>query len=156
MLIRHLTSADLPALADFYASLTEAVTYYFQPWPEVTEEVLREHLVGGHAGRHLVLGLVAPEGTVEVHGCVCFVDSDQPLLGIGLRERAQGQGWGRALLEALLAEADARSLPEVHVTVLKDNARARNLYESVDFLIVGEKAFRCENDSLCLVRRRVW
>ena len=37
MLIRHLTSADLAALQDFYDSLTEAVTYFFQPWPKATE-----------------------------------------------------------------------------------------------------------------------
>jgi ribosomal protein S18 acetylase RimI-like enzyme len=100
--------------------------------------------------------VVAPEGSVEGHGFLWNVDGDHPVLGIGLRERAQGQGWGRALMEALLADADARGLPEVHLTVLKDNVRACHLYESVDFLVVGETTFRGENDSLCMVRRRVW
>ena len=156
MLIRHLTRADLPALADFYGSLTEAVTYFFWPWPEATEEVLRDHLAGGEAGHHAVLALVAPEGTVEGHGFLWNVDTDKPVLGIGLRERVQGQGWGRALMEALLAEADARNLPEVHLTVLKDNVRAIPLYESVGFERVGETTFRAENDSLCMMRSRKW
>jgi ribosomal protein S18 acetylase RimI-like enzyme len=155
MLIRPLTSADLAALREFYDSLTAAVTCFFQPWPEATEAVLRDHLAGGEAGRHVVLAMVAPEGSVEGHGFLWNVDSDHPVLGIGLRERAQGQGWGRALLQALLTEADARRLPEVHLTVLQDNVRARRLYQSVGFLVVGEATFRGENDSLRMVRRRV-
>ena len=144
---------DLAALQDFYANLTPAVTYFFQPWPEFTEEVLRTHLTEGDAGKHLVLGLRSPEGSIEGHGFIWNVDSDQPVLGIGLRERAQGQGWGRRLMEALLAEADARELPVVHLTVLKDNLRARPLYESVGIVVEGETKFREEDDSLCMARR---
>ena len=156
MLIRRLTVSDVGALLEFYDSLTEAVTYFFSPWPEFTEEVLRDHLAGADAGRHVVLALVTPEGSVEGHGFMWNVDSDKPVLGIGLRERAQGHGWGRLLMEALLTEADARSLPEVHLTVLKDNRRARTLYESLGFETIGETTFRGENDSLCMVRRREW
>jgi ribosomal protein S18 acetylase RimI-like enzyme len=156
MLIRPLTLADQAALQEFYDSLTEAVTYFFQPWPEATEEVLRDHLAGAEAGRHVVLAVVAPTGSVEGHGFLWNVDTDKPVLGIGLRERAQGQGWGRALMEALLAEADDRGLPEVNLTVLQDNIRGRNLYESLDFVVVGETTFRTENDSLCMVRKREW
>ncbi len=154
MLIRPLTLTDLPALQEFYNSLTEAVTCFFQPWPELTEEVLREHLTDGESGKNVVLGLVSAEGAVEGHGFMWNVDSDKPVLGIGLREHAQGQGWGRQLMEALLAEADAQSLPAVHLTVLKDNVRAVSLYESVDFECEGETKFREEGDSLCMVRRR--
>jgi ribosomal protein S18 acetylase RimI-like enzyme len=156
MLIRHLTSADLAALLDFYGSLTEAVTYFFQPWPEATEEVLHRHLADAEAGKNLVLALMSAEGTIEGHGFVWNVDSDQPVLGIGLRERAQGQGWGRLLMEALLAEADARNLAQVRLTVLKDNLRARNLYESVGFVVEADATFRRENDSVTMVRRREW
>ena len=156
MLIRQLTLADLPALQDFYGSLTPTVTYFFQPWPEFTEEVLREHLTDADAGKNCVLAVISAEGAVEGHGFMWNVDSDKPVLGIGLRERAQGQGWGRRLMEALLAEADARRLPAVHLTVLKANVRALPLYESVGFVVEDETKFRAENDSLCMARRREW
>lgn len=156
MLIRPLTLADAPALQDFYASLTEAVTYFFQPWPAATTEVLTQHLADAEAGKNVVLGLVAAEGTVEGHGFMWNVDTDEPVLGIGLGERVQGQGWGRLLMKALLAEADARHLPEVHLTVLKDNLRAQNLYQSFGFVVEGEATFRAQNDSLKMVRRRQW
>jgi ribosomal protein S18 acetylase RimI-like enzyme len=161
-LIRPLTLADQAALGDFYGALPEAVTCFFQPWPEATPEVLQDHLAGAEAGHHVVLGLVAAEssgsgrpGSVEGHGFLWNVDTDKPVLGIGLRERAQGHGWGRALMQALLAAADARALPEVHLTVLKDNVRALPLYESLGFERVGETTFRTENDSLCMMRKRV-
>lgn len=156
MLIRPLTLADARALQDFYESLTEAVTYFFQPWPEATVEVLTQHLADAEAGKNVVLGLVAAEGTAEGHGFIWNVDTAEPVLGIGLRERAQGLGWGRLLMEALLAEADARNLPQVYLTVLKDNLRAQNLYESVGFVVEGEVTFRAPNDSLKMVRRRQW
>ncbi len=156
MLIRPLTLADARALQDFYDSLTEAVTYFFQPWPEATAAILTQHLADAQAGRNVVLGLVAAEEIIEGHGFMWNVDTDEPVLGIGLRERAQGLGWGRALMQALLTEADARNLPEVHLTVLKDNLRARNLYESVGFVVEEEVTFRATNDSLKMIRRRQW
>lgn len=156
MLIRPLTLPDAAALLDFYQSLTEAVTYFFQPWPEATAEILTQHLADAEAGKHVVLGLVTAEGTVEGHGFIWNVDTNEPVLGIGLRERAQGLGWGRLLMGALLAEADARNLPQVYLTVLKDNRRAQNLYESVGFVAQGEVTFRAPNDSLKMVRRRQW
>ena len=156
MLIRPLTVADLQALQDFYGSLTEAVTYFFRPWPEFTEEVLRQHLSDGDAGKNLVLALLSPEGEIEGHGFLWNVDSDKPVLGIGLRERAQGLGQGRRLMAALLAEADARRLPAVRLTVLKDNVRAVPLYGSVGFVVEGETKFRTENDSLCMIRQGEW
>ena len=64
---------------------------------------------------------------------------------------------GRVVIAAaLLAAADTRHLPEVHLTVLEDNTRARRLYESVDFRVVGKTTFRSENDSLCMVRSGKW
>jgi len=152
MRIRPLTLADAPALLDFYLSLPESVTRFFQPWPEFTEVVIRTHLADADAGKNLVLGTVSPEGIIEGTGFLWNVGTEAPTLGIGLRERIQGQGWGRRMMEALLAEADARGKPQVNLTVLKSNHRALRLYESVGFVITGETTFREEKDSWCMAR----
>ena len=107
--------------------------------------------VGQQAVTFVVTMAVARLLTPENYGLIGMLSVFMALSAVMV-----DSGLGRALMEALLAEADARSLPEVHLTVLKDNVRACNLYESVDFLVVGETKFREENDSLCMVRRRVW
>lgn len=154
MLIRPLTLADAAILLDFYLSLPESVTCFFQPWPEFTEEIIHTHLADADAGNNLVLGIVPEDGTIEGTGFLWNVNTDAPTLGIGLRERIQGHGWGRRLMEALLAEADARGKPQVNLTVLKTNHRALNLYQSVGFIITGETKFREEADSWCMARSR--
>ncbi len=152
MQIRSLSLADAPALLELYQSLPESVTCFFQPWPQFTEEVIRTHLADADAGKNLVLGIVSEEGGIEGTGFLWNVDTDTPTLGIGLRERIQGQGWGRRMMEALLAEADARGKSEVRLTVLKTNHRALHLYQSVGFVITGETKFREEADSWCMAR----
>jgi ribosomal-protein-alanine N-acetyltransferase len=56
---------------------------------------------------------------------------------IAVRRDAQKQGIGRALLEALLAEAAARSVGRVLLEVAVDNERAQRLYAGYDFEPVG-------------------
>lgn len=54
------------------------------------------------------------------------------VMRLGVRERMQGQGIGRGLLERVLAEGAGTSL-----AVRKANTRARRLYEGCGFQIVG-------------------
>ncbi len=49
----------------------------------------------------------------------------------------QGQGLGTKIVEDVLAEARAQGLP-VTLQVLKENPRARSLYERLGFVVVGE------------------
>lgn len=58
-------------------------------------------------------------------------------LGIGLRPEARGRGLGRRLMEAALAQAWARGLTRVELTVREDNPRARALYEQLGFALEG-------------------
>lgn len=60
------------------------------------------------------------------------------LLQLQLGPRLQGKGIGRALLDELLAEADAAGV-DVTLSVLKANP-ARRLYERLGFVQVGEDA----------------
>ena len=55
------------------------------------------------------------------------------LLRLGVLPSAQGQGYGRKLLEHVIALGK-----DTMLTVLKENARALHLYKSAGFSIVGE------------------
>lgn len=65
-----------------------------------------------------------------------FVRDDIPELTIGVQSGHRGAGIGTALLEGLLAEAAARSIHAVSLSV-EDGNRARALYERVGFRKVG-------------------
>lgn len=58
--------------------------------------------------------------------------------GIFVGEAARGKGVGTALLDAIVAEAQARRLPAVRLDVIDTNPRARALYERRGFEPVGD------------------
>jgi ribosomal protein S18 acetylase RimI-like enzyme len=111
------------------------------------------HLKETQAGRHISLGLVRPNGTVEGHVFILFTDTEKPVYGIGIQDRVQGQGWGKKLSHAVLAEADRMEKPLVTLTVVKANTRAQKLYETLGFVRKGEETFKTPNDSLYMERR---
>lgn len=60
------------------------------------------------------------------------------MLGISVEPAAQGQGVGRALMQALCDYADNwAQILRLELTVFTDNARARALYQRFDFRIEG-------------------
>ncbi|MGF1515854.1 MAG: GNAT family N-acetyltransferase [Elainellaceae cyanobacterium] len=52
---------------------------------------------------------------------------------VAVLPEARGQGLGKALLRALLAERRSRRHSQVGITVINGNSRARHLYESIGF-----------------------
>ncbi len=74
---------------------------------------------------------------------------------IAVRRDAQRRGVGRALLEALLAEADARGARDVLLEVAVDNAPAQKLYAGYDFEPVGiRRGYYQPTNTDALVMRR--
>ncbi|MFI6229180.1 GNAT family N-acetyltransferase [Micromonospora echinospora] len=74
---------------------------------------------------------------------------------IAVRRDAQRRGVGRALLEALLAEADARGVRDVLLEVAVDNAPAQKLYAGYDFEPVGiRRGYYQPTNTDALVMRR--
>lgn len=65
-----------------------------------------------------------------------FVNERTPELTIGVQPGHRGAGIGTTLLECLLGEAAARSVPAISLSV-EDGNRARALYERVGFRKVG-------------------
>jgi ribosomal-protein-alanine N-acetyltransferase len=83
--------------------------------------------------------LVALDGdTVQGYAGLAVTPPDEAWVqNIAVRRDAQRHGVGRALLEALLAEAARLAVPKVLLEVAVDNAAAQRLYATYDFEPVG-------------------
>lgn len=66
-------------------------------------------------------------------------NADADIQTIALAEARRGEGRGRALLRALLAEASARGAREVFLEVRADNPSAEGLYRSEGFEEIGRR-----------------
>jgi ribosomal protein S18 acetylase RimI-like enzyme len=152
--IRRLQPLDAKRLLAFYSSLSEAVHRSFRPFDPIAEPTFHAHLEEAARGRHVTLGLVDVEGTIWGHGFVLLLHEPKPVFGIGLHQDLHGQGWGRRLMQATLDEADAQSIPLLTLTVLKENVRARALYEKMGFWSKGDATFRLPNDCFYMERSR--
>ncbi len=86
-------------------------------WYAVHED---EHGIDGYVG----LYAVPPDGDVAT---------------IAVATRSQRQGLGRALLDALVAEARSRGVAQLFLEVLETNAPAIALYESTGFESQGRR-----------------
>jgi ribosomal-protein-alanine N-acetyltransferase len=74
---------------------------------------------------------------------------------IGVRRDVQRRGIGRALLEALLAEADRRGAPTVLLEVAVNNEPAQRLYARYGFETVGvRRGYYQPSNTDALVMRR--
>jgi ribosomal-protein-alanine N-acetyltransferase len=86
------------------------------------------------------LRAVAPDGDVQT---------------IAVAPRAQGQGVGRDLLDALLAEASERHCSQVFLEVRADNATAIGLYQSRGFESTGlRRGYYGPGQDAVIMRRR--
>ena len=80
------------------------------------------------AQRHFYLVATA-EGEVVGYAGLAVVDPEESWVqNIAVRRDAQRKGIGRALLEALLAEAGRRQVAKTLLEVAVDNAAAQRLY----------------------------
>jgi ribosomal-protein-alanine N-acetyltransferase len=108
------------------------------------------------ANRHHYL--VALDGeTVDGYAGLAVAAPDEAWVqNIAVRRAGQRRGTGRALLEALLAEAARRAIHQVLLEVAVDNAAAQRLYARYDFEPVGIRRgyYQPSNtDALVMMRR---
>jgi ribosomal-protein-alanine N-acetyltransferase len=101
--------------------------------------------------------LVAVDGDDEVIGYAGLSSDAEAawVQNIAVRRDRQRYGVGRALLEALLAEARRRDVPAVLLEVAVDNGPAQRLYDAYGFQIVGlRRGYYQPSNTDALVMRR--
>jgi [ribosomal protein S18]-alanine N-acetyltransferase len=125
--IERATSADLAEVVAM-----ERVCYP-DPWPASAFAALPDNprvyfaVARGLVGR--VIGYVVG----------WYVADEGELANIAVAPDDRRQGTGRALLDAMLADAVARGTRELYLEVRESNAAARRLYHSLEFEEVGRR-----------------
>jgi [ribosomal protein S18]-alanine N-acetyltransferase len=108
------------------------------------------------ASGHYYLVALDAEGTVCGYAGLAAAPPDEAWVqNIAVRRDRQHSGIGRALLEALLAEAQSRGVRSVLLEVAVDNGPAQRLYDGYGFEAVGlRRGYYQPSNTDALVMRR--
>ena len=153
MTLRDLTSDDTPALLAFYQLHPPQIRRLFDPFAAYDAETIGRHLRESEEARHLSIGLVDADGTMVGHSFVLDLHGEEPVFGIGLSHNILNRGWGYRLMREVLTRTDAAGVHRIALTVIKDNTRAKDLYEKLGFHVTGEATHRAPDDSFKMERR---
>ena len=94
-----------------------------------------------------------PIDTIRFHLCTfLLIENDVPVayghldeeggttwLGMAVIEKEKGKGYGRAMLQQLIKEAQKFEVKKIKLTADNDNIAAINLYKSVGFKEIAKK-----------------
>lgn len=136
MEIRGLTEADWPAVAAIWAEGMTTGNATFETEVPSWEEFERTRLPGHR--------LVAVDGDVVGWAALTPTSSRDCYAGVAensvyVAAAARGRGVGHALLEALLAGADADGIWTVQTSVFPENEASLGLHLGVGFRVVGRR-----------------
>ena len=124
--LRPAREGDIPALAAM-----ERAFFPDAPAEDWLLRMLRD-------GRHVFL-LWEEEGSLLGYAWYEFVLDEGSVGDVAVAPEARRRGIGRALTEAMLADAGERGLATLTLEVRQSNAPARALYESCGFREVGRR-----------------
>ena len=124
--LRPAREGDIPALAAM-----ERAFFPDAPAEDWLLRMLRD-------GRHVFL-VWEEEGSLLGYAWYEFVLDEGSVGDVAVAPEARRRGIGRALTEAMLADAGERGLATLTLEVRQSNAPARALYESCGFREVGRR-----------------
>jgi phosphinothricin acetyltransferase len=135
--IRPLAQEDWPAVEAIYAEgiATGQATFETAPpsWEEFDASRLRDHrLVAVEDGEVVGWAALSPTSSRECYAGV--VEHS-----VYVAESVRGRGVGRALMEALIAGADAAGLWTIQTSIFPENGASVALHERVGFRVVGRR-----------------
>jgi len=110
------------------------------------------------ANGHYYLAALDADGTLAGYAGLAVAPPDEAWVqNIAVRRDRQHAGLGRALLEALLAEATRRGVRTVLLEVAVDNGPAQRLYDGYGFEGVGIRRgyYQPSNTDALVMRREV-
>lgn len=145
MTLRPATEDDLDAIMQL-----ERRSFPSDAW---SEETMRTEIASEH-GHYLV---DAEDDRIIGYGGVRALEgsSDSDIQTIALDAEFRGQGRGRALLRALIAQAVARRARELFLEVRADNPVAEGLYLSEGFAELGRRPRYYQPDDVDAVVMRL-
>lgn len=139
--IRPLVETDAEALAAFYNALSVETIRVFRPLREKTTVEVCERLIADNQTDARRRYDLLAEDSRRITGWAFLADlqTEQPYLGIVVGEDHQGRGIGKALMERLHNWADEQAIAKTYLMVVKDNDRAKRLYEQFGFAVYDEE-----------------
>jgi ribosomal-protein-alanine N-acetyltransferase len=120
------------AVSDVDAVLAVEVRAYPHPWS-------RGNFIDSLAAGYVARVARDDEGTVIGYFIAMPGVDELHLLNVTVAPEHQGRGHGRALLEAVVAEARARAAVRLLLEVRESNLRAQRLYTSRGFAELGRR-----------------
>jgi len=145
--IRGMAAADWPAVREIWEQGIRSGQATFETEPPAWDEF--------DASRHPgELRLVAEvDGTVAGWAAVSPVSQRGCYAGVGdhsvyVAEHLRGQGIGKALMRALLANAETGGLWTIQTSIFPENAASIALHERVGFRVVGRRERIAELDGV--------
>ncbi len=117
----------IPAHLKAVASVEKAAYNY--PW---SLAVFRDCLLAGYHSVVLEVG-----GVVTGYGIISIAAAEAHILNLCVHPASQQMGYGRMLLNALLARSEASDAERVYLEVRPSNKAALALYESAGFTQIG-------------------
>lgn len=121
--LREMTHEDIEAVMHIERSI--------YPWPW-TRGNFSDSLDSGY-----LCAVAELEGAMAGYAVMMFVPYEAHLLTIGIAQEFQRQGWGSALLGALLARAREAGAERILLEVRPSNAPALALYRRNGFTQIG-------------------
>ena len=121
--IKRLTAAELDAVAELEALC------FCEPWSANALKLLTTPDA---------IGFVCMEGKRAVaYGGMLYAPDEGQITNIAVAPDARRRGYGRAILEALIQNAEEKSLEQISLEVRKSNEAAIALYEAFGFFVAG-------------------
>lgn len=152
--IRRATPQDIPALAAFAReTFTRTFGHLYTPEnlrqhmeEKCSEAVFLEYL--DDPAYTILLGFAGNELAAYIKGGRLALPVEHPVTPaqevhrLYVSHRHQGQGFGKAMLERLLAEPPFAQAKGLYIGVWSENLRAQALYQSFGFSKIGEYLYR--------------
>jgi len=105
---------------------------FSSPWSRQSLELLTREGIG--------MGMVCrADGKIVAYGgMLCVVDEGQ-ITNVATLPEYRGQGYGRAIVEALKKHAKSNKIDVITLEVRESNRPAISLYTSLDFKVTGKR-----------------
>ncbi|QAY73197.1 ribosomal-protein-alanine N-acetyltransferase [Agromyces protaetiae] len=130
LMLRRAKTTDLDGIMALERAVFEG-----DAWPE---HAMRAELEGEHSHYLVVVDDAAPDTVLGYAGLLAGRGSGEgDIQTIAVEPAQRGGGVGRALMNALIAEARARGAERLFLEVRADNPVARGLYTSLGFAEIG-------------------
>ena len=121
----------LPVERAHLAGIARLETLCFgEPWSENALELLLTEMALG-------VTLVSEDGEVLAYGGMLLAPDEGQITNIAVHPDCRRKGYGRAVTEALIREAEQRGLSQISLEVRASNEAAINLYRLLGFEVAG-------------------